>query len=181
MENPQIIRARRNPRARFFLPLASARNKLRAELTTAAYNAHPVLAPTAEVTLPLLGLLCVLLPLIAWKKKRLHESPLLLWGCAVVSIALIYALRFANRGLGLGVAEGLHFSTHTGLAVSFAVTLLAFRAWLAPLLAAVLAGYFWLVVFLGYHAPGDVEGTLIAIAPLSLLCHAPWWKRTAGR
>jgi hypothetical protein len=67
------------------------------------------------------------------------------------------------------------------LAVSFAVTLLAFRAWLAPLLAAVLAGYFWLVVFLGYHAPGDVEGTLIAIAPLSLLCHAPWWKRTAGR
>ncbi len=147
-------------------------------MTAAAYNAHPVLAPVAELTLPLLGLLCVLLPLAAWKKKRLHESPLLLWGCAAVSIALIYALRFANRGLGLGVAEGLHFSTHTAVAVSFAVTLLAFRAWLAPLLAAALAGYLWLIVFLGYHAPADVAGTLVAIVPLSLLCHAPWWKRT---
>jgi hypothetical protein len=119
--------------------------------------------------------------MVAWKKKRLHESPLRLWGCAALSIALIYALRFLNRGLGLGIAEGLHFSTHTAMAVSFAVTLLAFRAWLAPLLAAVLAGYLWMIVFLGYHAPGDILSTLTLILPLSLLCHAPWWKRTAGR
>lgn len=150
-------------------------------MTAAAYNAHPALALLAEATLPLLGALCVLLPLAAWRKQRLRETPLILWTCAVVSFALVYLVRFANRGLKIGIAEGLHFSTHTAVAISFAVTLLAFRRRLAPLLAAVLAAYFWMIVFLGYHAEGDVTGTLAVMLPLSVLCHLPWWKQTCER
>lgn len=107
-------------------------------------------------------------------------SPALLWLCGCLSLALIYALRCANRKFGIGVAAGLHFSTHTAVALSFAVTLLAFDLRLAPALAAVLGSYLWIIVFLGYHATHDVWSTLVVMLPLCLLCHLPWWRKIAA-
>ena len=142
-----------------------------------AYSAHPALAITAEAVLPALGFMTLLLPAIAWRTGRM-KNPLLLWAWGLVSIALLYTLREVNLKTGESVAVmGLHFSSHTAVAISFAMTLVAFRFLLLPVLLPVVAGYLWLIVYLHYHVPGDVFLTAAVMVPLSALCHLPWWKR----
>ena len=145
-----------------------------------AYSAHPVLAITAEAVLPLLGVMTLLLPALAWRAGRLN-NPGLLWTCGFASIALVYLAREVNLKTGaLMDATGFHFSSHTAVAVSFAMTLVAFRLFLIPVATGVVGGYLWLMVYLHYHVPGDILITAVVILPLSALCHVPWWKRNAS-
>lgn len=142
-----------------------------------AFSAHPALAITAEIVLPALGLMALLLPALARRAGRL-KNPTLLLTCGLASIALVYILRELNLKTGESIhVLGLHFSSHTAIAISFAMTLVAFRLFLLPVLVAVVAGYLWLIVYLHYHAPGDVLMTAAVIIPLSALCHLPWWKK----
>jgi len=75
---------------------------------------------------------------------------------------------------------GVHFSSHTAVAISFGVTLAAFRLSLLPGAVAAVCGYLWLITYLPYHTPADVFYTTAIILPLSLVCHIPWWKRNAA-
>ena len=144
-------------------------------MTNAAYSAHPALAVTAEIVLPALGVMTILLPGLAWRAGRL-KNPGLLWACALASIALLYIVRAVNLKTGLSISEWkLHFSSHTAVAISFAITLIALRTSLLPVVAAVVAGYLWLITDLHYHEPGDLFITAAVILPLSILCHVPWW------
>ncbi|HWB60393.1 MAG TPA: hypothetical protein VG733_12935 [Chthoniobacteraceae bacterium] len=142
-------------------------------MTEAAYSAHPALTVTADAALPALCLAALLLPAIAQRKGRL-ACPGLFWICAFGSIALLYAVRQLDHQIGWWASHQLRFSSHTALGISVAVTLSVFRPVLLPLLAVLLAGYFWLIVYLQYHHPADIYTTAAAILPLSLLCHLPW-------
>lgn len=145
-------------------------------MTSAAYHAHPALAVTAEIVLPTMGAMALLLPALSCHVGRL-KNPGLLWACGLVSIALLYIVRAINLKTGTSAAMGLHFSSHTALAISLAVTLMAFRFFLLPLVAAVVVGYVWLMTCLHYHIPGDALITAAVILPLSILCHLPWWMK----
>ena len=146
-------------------------------MTNAAYSAHPALAITAEAALPLLGAATLLFPGLAWRAGRLNNAGLLL-ACGLASIALVYIVREVNLKTGASMAEwGLHFSSHTAVAISFAMTLVAFRFFLLPILAGAVAGYLWLITCLHYHEPGDIFLTAAVILPLSVLCHVPWWRK----
>jgi hypothetical protein len=146
-------------------------------LTSEAYSSHPALAVTADVLLPALGVLTILLPALAWRAGRLHR-PGLLWACSVASIALVYILRSVNVKTGVLMALcGARYSSHTAVAISFGVTLVAFRLSLLPPVALVICGYLWMITYLGYHAPIDALCTAAVILPLSLICHLAWWRR----
>ncbi|MGB8356062.1 MAG: hypothetical protein WCD79_19340 [Chthoniobacteraceae bacterium] len=146
-------------------------------MTSAAYSSHPTLAVTADVLLPVLGVLTILLPALAWRAGRLR-NPGVLWACGVVSIALVYILRSVNVKTGvLMTLCGARYSSHTAVAISFAVTLVAFRLSLLPAIALAICGYLWVITYLGYHAPIDALCTLAVILPLSVVCHVPWWRK----
>lgn len=149
-------------------------------MTTAAYSAHPVLAPVAEAVLPALAVLAILLPALAWRKGALPD-PRLFYICALGSVAMLYLVRYythhvAPQGLTL---HGAHFifSSHTALGISLCITLAAFRPILLTALVPLMAGYLWLIVFLHYHISYDVWATLGFMVPLSLICHRPWITR----
>lgn len=148
-------------------------------MTSAAYSVHPALAITADVFLPVFGALTILLPALAACRGKV-SPPVRLWVCGIVSIALLYLVRWVNYRTGTWASFGLHFSSHTAVAVSFGVTLIAFRLWLLPLVTVLVAGYLWLITYLPYHTHGDVLTTTAVILPLSLLCHIPWWRRASG-
>jgi hypothetical protein len=148
-------------------------------LTNAAYSAHPALAVTAEVVLPTLGAMTLLLPWLARREGRL-SNPGLLWACGLASIALLYIVREVNLKTGFSIGEWkLHFSSHTALAISFAITLVAYRFFMLPIVATIVVGYVWLMTCLHYHVPGDALITAAVILPLSILCHLPWWRKKA--
>lgn len=147
-------------------------------MTNAAYSAHPALAIVADGALPVIAAAAFVLPGLASRKGRLPH-PQLFWICALTSIALLYAMRLVGHKTTLWTAHGVIFSAHTALGISLVVTLAAFRLWLLPLFAIALAGYLWLIVYLGYHHWGDIYSTAAVILPLSLLCHLPWWRKTA--
>ena len=151
---------------------------------------------TADVLLPVLGVLTILLPALAWRAGRL-KRPGLLWICEFVSIAMVYCVRYANNLMsdsqppimlfltaygtnqkpGVWTALHGHYSTHTAVAISFGVTLVASRISMLPAVAAMVGCYLWLITYLPYHAPVDALSTVAVILPLSLLCHLPWWRR----
>ena len=146
-------------------------------MTSEAYSSHPVLAVTADVLLPSLGVLTLLLPSLAWRAGRL-SNPRLLGICGLVSIILVYILRDANVRTGLLMGMfGARFSSHTAVAISFGVTLMAFQLSLLPVVVAAISFYMWLITYLQYHAPIDALLTTAIILPLSLLCHVPWWRQ----
>ena len=72
---------------------------------------------------------------------------------------------------------GARYSSHTAVAISFAVTLVAFRLSLLPAIALVIGGYLWVITYLGYHAPIDALCTAAVILPLSVACHVAWWRK----
>ena len=152
-------------------------------MTSAAYSSHPALAVATDVLLPVLGVLTILLPALAWRAGRLRR-PVILWACGVASIALVYILRSVNVKTGVLMALcGVRYSSHTAVAISFGVTLVAFRLSLLPPVALVVCGSLWMITYLGYHAPVDALCTTAVILPLSLICHAAWWRRggTSGK
>lgn len=144
-------------------------------MTTAAYSAHPVLAPVAEAVLPVMAVLAILLPALAWRKGRLVE-PRLFYTCALVSVVLLYLVRFVIHLLVAHAVYDPHFtfSSHTGFGVTMGVMLAMFRRWLAPVVLVVLAGYFWTIVFLRYHEPKDILFTAVTILLLCNFCYLPW-------
>jgi hypothetical protein len=145
-------------------------------LTDTAYSAHPVVTIAADAVLPAIAALAILLPAMAWKRGRL-AAPGLFYICAFGSVALMYAIRFADHRMKIWAAHELKFSSHTALGISLLVTLTAFRVSLLPVFAIVLAMYLWVITYLGYHNPGDIFSTAAVILPASLLCHLPWWMK----
>ena len=89
---------------------------------------------------------------------------------------LLYLVRYLARKSGVWIM-GCHFSSHTALAISFAITLIADRISFLPFVGAVICGYLWLITDLHYHVPGDVFTTAAVMLLVSLLCHVPWWRR----
>ena len=130
--------------------------------------------------MPVLGALAVLMPSLAWRAGRL-KFPALFWIGAVVSIAFVYFIRYASHGSGRWLGQGLHYSTHAAVAISFGVTLSVFRLRLLPLMAVIVGGYLWMITYLPYHTPGDVISTAAVILPLSILCHLGSLAKELGK
>lgn len=123
--------------------------------------------------LPAMGLLALALPAMEWRAGRL-KFPEFFWACALVSIALVYILRYFCHPAGHWIRPDVNYSTHTALAVSLAVTLSLCRLVFSPVVAVVAGAYLWMITYLGYHTPGDAISTAAVILPLGVLCHLPW-------
>jgi hypothetical protein len=120
--------------------------------------------------------LALVLPPLEWRAGRL-KAPEILWISALVSVALVYIIRYASHASGHWLWAGVRYSTHTAVAISLGVTLAAIlRLVFLPAVAAVVCGYLWLITVLAYHTAGDVCSTAAVILPLSVLCHLPWLR-----
>lgn len=148
-------------------------------MTSAAYHAHPALAVTAEAVIPVLGILAILTPLLAWRRGNLRRPGLLLM-CGLASIAAVYLLIFLDRRSGAWSAMHLNFSSHSAVSLSLGITLVAFRKIFLLLVILIIGGYMWVMVVLDYHIPWDMISTAAVVIPVCLLCHLPWWRQTVS-
>ncbi len=126
-----------------------------------------ILANIADIYIPLLVLLCAwLLCQFALKRNRLKL--VCLGGLLVVSITLVYAIRFMDRYFEFWLKFGWDYSTHSALSLVLVMCLSVmwqrlFTLWLVSLL-----GYFLLMVYQQYHSVIDIVSTVIVVAGLLL-------------
>lgn len=131
----------------------------------------------ADAHNPLLGLLWLALVLRALLSRRRRTAAVrALFGA--YSLLVAYGLEQADIAAGLWPRLGLDYSTHTAVAVALVATLLATTRLIGLLALASFAAYVPLMIHQGYHGPGDVLTTTLAVA---LFVAAPAWRmrRTA--
>ena len=89
-------------------------------------------------------------------------------GAIVIALVPVYVGKFLLKPI-LGEAFGVGFSTHVGYAVALTAILCVFAQEPGRYVAiAATTLYAFVVVKLGYHAPGDVLLTLLVIAATSV-------------
>ena len=131
---------------------------------------YDTLDTIADAYTPLLALLWLALTLspLHTRQWRLATMRVVL---GIATLAVCYALMFADKALGIWPAVGLDYSTHSAVAIAFVsihCTLLPRlrMLWLGSLLA-----YFALMLYQRYHTVADILSTSAVVAPaVAWLC-----------
>ena len=125
----------------------------------------------ADSVNPVLGLLALVFPWLDREAIRKCGSRRSFWTRTLLSLAVVYAILFADERFRLWPILGLDYSTHTAFAVAIITSMSAMnRRWLF-LLAPVLMAYAALMIYLGYHSLLDVLAAALVIAPTTWLIH----------
>ena len=139
---------------------------------------HQLLDAIADAINPSLLVLALVGP---WIQTR--KPPWVLWGRTFLSLAVVYAIQFADHQFMLWPRLGLDYSTHTAFAVAVIVSLGAFdKRWFVVLLP-VLVVYAGLMMYLGYHSLADILTAALVIGPATWLIHRigrGGWGRDVG-
>lgn len=120
----------------------------------------------ADAHNPLLGLAWVaLVAAAAFSRQGRVALGRALFGLGTLVVA--YGLEYVDIATGLWPRFGLDYSTHTAVAVAMVATLWA--CWRPAGIAALatFALYVPLMVYQGYHPPGDIASTALAVALLT--------------
>jgi len=132
----------------------------------------------ADLVAPLLIILVVAAPFTL--REALPRSPWPFWFRALLGVAAVYILMLTDLWLHLWDRFGLDYSTHTALAVSLSVSLVALsRRWLLFLVPLLLL-YAWLMIALDYHSAADIMTTAIVVGPITWLFHHAGLQRPAA-
>lgn len=130
----------------------------------------------ADAHNPLLGLL--------WIALVLHAGSMRRWRLAahrglrgLLCLAVAYGLEHVDNATGLWPRLGLDYSTHTAVAMAMLATLWATSRGAGWLALATVALYLPLMLHQGYHGPGDIASTTLAVG---LLLFPPAWRARRG-
>ena len=125
----------------------------------------------ADSVNPVLGLLALVFPWLDREAIRKRGSRCSFWTRTLLSLAVVYAVMFADERFGLWPGRGLDYSTHTAFAAAIITSLGAMnRRWLFVLVP-VLFAYAALMIYLGYHSLLDIVAAVLVIAPTTWLIH----------
>jgi len=98
-----------------------------------------------------------------------------------LSLTTCYGLMFIDKSLGIWPRVGLDYSTHTALALVFAVFICKEReVWSGLAVSASFVAYAALMVYQHYHSIADIATTAVAVLPCYWLAHAVAKARTAS-
>ncbi len=125
------------------------------------------LANIADIYIPLLAFLCAWL-LYQYSLKRNRLKLVCLGGLLVVSIALVYAIRFMDKYFEFWLYFGWDYSTHSALSLVLVMCLSVMWQRLLTLWLISLLGYFLLMVYQQYHSVIDIVSTVIVVAGILL-------------
>ena len=126
---------------------------------------------------PALAILALVLPYLVRPSHQYGRLAFLL--STGVSMAVMYAIAWADRVAGLWSAFRLDYSQHTGFAAVLVFSLFAWNRRLGAALAIVLIGYVALMLYQQYHTIADMLTTALVVAPATMAIHL--LGRTAER
>ncbi|MGH3119378.1 MAG: hypothetical protein ACRDQ2_20160 [Gaiellales bacterium] len=125
----------------------------------------------ADAVNPVLALLALVFPWLDREAIRRCGSRWSFWTRTLLSLAVVYAVMFADERFDLWSGLGLDYSTHTAFAVAITTSMSAMnRRWLLVLVP-VLVAYAALMIYLGYHSSLDTLAAALVIAPATWLIH----------
>lgn len=130
------------------------------------------LAQLTDAINPSLAVLALVAPWIARTRcAAVFGRRFFLWLPVILSLIVVYSVKYADDSLVLWPRIGLDYSTHTAFAVAIIVPLAMLgRAW-AVGIGAVFASYAILMMYFHYHTLTDIVTTAGVIA-------APAWGST---
>ncbi len=132
---------------------------------------HGSLDLIADAVNPVLALLALVFPWLDREAIRRCGSRWSFWTRTLLSLAVVYAIMFADERFRLWSGLGLDYSTHTAFAVVIITSMSAMnRRWLFVLVP-VLVAYAALMIYLGYHSLLDILTTALVIASATWLIH----------
>jgi len=125
----------------------------------------------ADAVNPVLALLALVFPWLDREAIRKRGSRWSFWARTLLSLAVVYAIMFAEERFRLWPGLGLDYSTHTAFAVAIITSLSAMNSRWLFVLAPVLVAYATLMIYLGYHSLLEILTTALLIALTTWLIH----------
>ena len=132
---------------------------------------YETLDTIADAVNPVLALLALVFPWLDHEAIRKRGSRWSFWTRTLLSLAVVYAVMFADERFGLWSGLGLDYSTHTAFAVAIITSMSAMNGRWLFVLAPVLVAYAALMIYLGYHSLLDTLAAALVIAPATWLIH----------
>jgi hypothetical protein len=121
-----------------------------------SYEQLDLIADSVNPALGLVWLAAVLFWLLRWRPRRAGFA----LGFGLLALCFAYGFMWLDRRWSAFAGLGLDFSTHAAVAAAMGVTLAVLFARARLALAALLLGYFALMLYQRYHSLADILCTL---------------------